>query len=176
MGIIKPFAGNFAPRGWAFCNGQTLSIAQYSALYAIIGTTYGGDGVTNFCLPNIQGRTLVGMGTGAGLSPVALGEMDGTNYCTLLQTQMPAHNHLVHVDTTNATVSTPGPTSYLAVPGSGTGRGFVPTFGYDVSTPTATLNVNTNSVAGGSQPHNNMQPFLGISYIICMEGVFPSRN
>jgi microcystin-dependent protein len=176
LGIIKAFAGNFAPRGWALCNGQLLSISQNTALFSLLGTTYGGNGTTTFGLPNLQGRTLVGTGTGAGLNTIVLGEMAGENYHTLTQLEMPTHNHLVNVDTTNATLSTPSSSSYLAVPGSGTGRGFVPTFGYDVSTPTTTLNANTNSMTGGSQPHNNMQPFLGITYIICISGLFPSRN
>jgi microcystin-dependent protein len=172
---IRLFAGNFAPRGWAFCQGQILSIAQNTALFALLGTTYGGNGQTTFALPDLRGRVAVGPGQGPGLPPVNLGQMSGAPTHTLIITEMPAHNHVaqVTVQATNAGGSSTSPEG--AFPAGSTSRDTI----YD-STSNTTMNTamvqTTIGVAGGSQPHNNMQPYTGVNYIICMEGIFPSRN
>lgn len=175
---VRMFAGNFAPRGWAFCQGQILSIAQNTALFALLGTTFGGNGQTTFALPDLRGRVAVGPGQGPGLPAVNLGQMAGAPTHTLIITEMPAHNHATQV----ATRAFESPTG-------GGGNATIPTNNYwssgnstDVYNNTTNTAMNpaavavTVGIAGGSQPHNNMQPYLGLNYIICMEGIFPSRN
>lgn len=176
---IRMFAGNFAPRGWAFCQGQILSIAQNTALFALIGTVYGGNGQTTFALPDLRGRVAVGPGQGPGLPAVNLGQMAGAPTHTLINTEMPAHNHTTQV-TVRAFESSLG--------GTGDSESTTNTYwasAYGVAniystTANGTMNPQAASVVvgvtGGSQPHNNMQPYLGMNYIICMEGIFPSRN
>lgn len=168
---IRSFAGNFAPRGWMFCNGQLLSIAQWTAVFALVGTTYGGDGQNTFGLPNLNSRVPMGTGQGPGLSNVDLGQMAGTETVTLTSNQMPMHNH-------TATAPAAG-TSDTATPASSKAPGPV-SLGAGVSNAFGTASTNlappTLGLAGGSQPHNNVQPFLGMNYIICVEGIFPSRN
>lgn len=176
IGIIKIFAGNFAPRGWALCNGQLLSISQYTALFSILGTTYGGDGRTTFALPDLRGRVAVGEGTGPGLPPVNLGDLAGEPTHTLIQNEIPAHTHGALVSSADAAQSAATAGAAIATPGSSSGRSFTPTLGFNTSTPNTVLNPATISPTGGSQPHNNMQPYLGVNYIICLDGVFPSRN
>jgi len=176
MGTIKLFAGNFAPVGYMLCQGQQLPISQYSALYAILGTTYGGDGRTTFGLPNLQASVPVGTDT-AGKYP--LGLKAGTETVTLTVSNLPAHNHpgQIAVSTSNSTIATPTAGSVLSVPGSGTGRNFVSTLGYIEATPNLNL---TNGVTvgntGGNTPVSNMQPFVTFNYIICVQGIFPSRQ
>ncbi len=170
---IIMFAGNFAPQSWAFCYGQLQSIAQNSALFALIGTFYGGDGQTTFALPDLRGRVPVGTGQGPGLPNIDLGELSGTPSTTLTVNQMPAHNHTA---TTNVGVSSSNTTSEEAAgnilanqaqnfyAGSATANG-------SLGGVTTTVNLN-----GGNQPVNTMQPYLGMNYIICLYGIFPSRN
>lgn len=172
---IRLFAGNFAPRGWAFCNGQILSIAQNTALFSLLGTTYGGNGQTTFALPDLRGRTAVGPGQGPGLPAVNLGQVAGEPNHTLIITEMPAHNHATQV-TTNANtnagdVSVPTNAIWSS---SESGAPYVTGAGNTAMSPSAVQ--VTVGIAGGSQPHNNMQPYLGMNYIICMEGIYPSRN
>ncbi len=178
MGIIKMFAGNFAPRGWMFCAGQLLSISNYTALFSILGTTYGGDGRTNFALPDLRTRVPVGggMGPSPGLPYVELGEKSGEVTHTLIATEIPAHNHSVSVSSTQSSVSTPTNGNTIATPGAMNGRTFTPTLGFAAASPDTVLNPATIGVTGGSQPHNNMQPYLGVCYIICIEGIFPPRS
>ena len=176
IGIIKIFGGNFAPRGWALCNGQLLSISQYTALFSILGTTYGGDGRTTFALPDLRGRVAVGEGTGPGLPAVDLGELAGEPTHTLIQNEIPAHAHGAVVSSADAAQSAATAGSTIATPGSSSGRSFTPTLGFNTSTPNTVLNPGSITPTGGSQPHNNMQPYLGVNYIICLDGVFPSRN
>jgi len=176
IGIIKIFGGNFAPRGWALCNGQLLSIAQNTALFSILGTTYGGNGQTTFGLPDLRGRTAVGMGQGPGLPSVVQGELAGEANHTLITSEMPMHNHTAAVNSGNASQAAATAGASVATPGTLVGRNFTSTFGFNTTTPDTALNPATVGVSGGNQPHNNMQPYLGVNYIICLEGIFPSRN
>ena len=162
IGSVILFAGNFAPRGWAFCNGQILSIAQNTALFSLLGTTYGGNGQTTFALPDLRGRVPLHFGQGPGLSSYALGQSAGTESVTLNLNQMPAHTH--SQPATNAGQNTNRPNA--AVPA----RGGV----YAASTDGSALDPTTS--AGGSQPHTNIQPYLALNYIIALEGIYPSRN
>lgn len=174
MGSIMLFAGNFAPRGWMLCAGQTLSISQNAALFALLGTYYGGDGVTTFQLPDLRSRVPVGTGQGQGLSNWVLGEEQGVENVTLTSSQMPAHNHAVQVGTGDA--NTPiASNNYLALANSTLGGDPVVVNTYN-GTPNATLAVNSISVTGQSLPHSNIQPSLGLNYIICVQGIFPPRN
>lgn len=189
---IRIFAGNFAPLSWAFCNGALMSIAENTALFSLLGTTYGGDGQTTFALPDMRGRVPVGVGQGAGLSYYDLGQVSGSPTVTLISTQMPAHTHQMVVSgaptlnvssgqATNAAAS--GTNSSIASPGTMSGRTFNASLGFNTSAPDVAINsVNmhtmsvNNSIAGGSQPHDNMMPYMGINYIIAVEGIYPSRN
>jgi microcystin-dependent protein len=166
---IRMFAGNFAPRGWAFCQGQILSIAQNTALFALIGTTYGGNGQTTFALPDLRGRVPVGPGLGPGLPNVDLGQMSGEATHTLISTEMPAHTHSANAVASGGNSGTPGTGVVWA---GSTARDSI----YSSGAPNTTLQGAAIGQAGGSQPHNNMQPYTGINYIICIEGIFPSRN
>jgi microcystin-dependent protein len=170
IGEIILFAGNFAPRGWALCNGQLLSIAQNTALFSILGTTYGGDGRVTFALPDLRGRVPMHAGQGPGLTNRTLGEMSGQETVTLIITEIPAHNHLVNCSGSGS-VDTP----VNDVPGLATDTSRNPINAYN---PTADALMAPNMIqpSGGSQPHNNLQPYLVVNYIIAMEGIFPSRN
>lgn len=170
---IRMFAGNFAPRNWALCQGQILSIAQNTALFSLLGTTYGGNGQTTFALPDLRGRVPVGTGQGPGLSDVQLGEVAGEPNHTLITSEIPAHNHAATAPAASAsTTATP---SASVAPGPVTlGAGVSKSFG--TTDLAINLGAPTIGLAGGSQPHNNMQPYLGMNYIICMFGIFPSRN
>ncbi len=175
LGEIKPFGFQFAPKGWALCAGQLLSIAQNTALFSLLGTTYGGNGVTTFQLPDLRGRTPITPGQAPGGSPYTLGETGGVETVTLLSTQMPMHNHTfsgtlqpgskkpvangIFADDDDTTQTVEYFAAYNA-PGS-------------VLTP---LNAVTLGTAGSSQPHSNMQPYLVINYCIALVGIYPSRN
>jgi len=184
IGEIIMFGGNFPPRGWAYCDGQLLSIAQNQALFAILGTTYGGDGRTTFALPDLRGRAPIHPGTGPGLTPRKLGQRSGTEYNILNVTQLPSHNHLaagkIKATSADGTTSVPGSTSYPAnakVPISRTEIVDANIYAAAANTNMAADGVTvTVGNTGGNQPINNMQPFLGVHYIIAMVGTFPSRN
>jgi microcystin-dependent protein len=170
---IRIFAGNFAPTGWALCNGQILAISQNTALFALLGTTYGGDGKTTFALPNLQGRVPIHQGQGPGLSEYFLGQSSGAPSVTLIQTEMPAHSHIAQA---NADASSPqaGPAPgnvWGALPG----RPAPPPI-YVNSGPNTLMSPNALAIAGSSQPHNNMQPYLGLTFIIALQGIFPPRS
>ena len=172
---IRMFAGTFAPRGWAFCQGQILSIAQNTALFALLGTTYGGNGQTTFALPDFRGRVPVGAGEGPGLPAVNLGQVSGEPTHTLINTEMPSHNHaaqvIVRANTSAGTTGNPT-NNFWAASGA-----LDPEYGTSANGVMNPEAVQTAiGQAGGSQPHNNMQPYTGINFIICMEGIFPSRN
>jgi len=164
IGSIILFAGNFAPRGYAFCDGQLLPISQNTAIFSILGTTYGGNGQTTFALPDLRGRVPVHVGAGPGLSPVVLGETSGAETITLTQGQMPQHNHMVAASNGAATGSRPA-NNFPANGGA-----------YAATSDGTTMNVAMVQNAGGSQPHENRQPYLGLSFIIALQGIFPSRN
>jgi microcystin-dependent protein len=174
IGSIILFAGNFAPRGWALCQGQILPIAQNTALFSLLGTTYGGNGQTTFALPDLRGRVPVGYGQGPGLQDWVLGESQGVENVSLVVSQMPAHNHVVQVSGGQADTATAG-NNYLASANGAFGTDPVTVNTYN-GTPSATLAVNSLTVAGGSQPHQNIQPSLCLNYIICLQGIFPTRN
>lgn len=190
LGTVMGWAPNFAPKGWMFCKGQILSVSQYSALFSLLGTNYGGDGQNTFALPNLQSRVIVGAGTGPGLSPYVLGQVAGSESVTLSETQMPAHIHSgqvsgisLNASSANSDTSTPAGGSSIAVPGTLSGRDFTSTLGFNSAAPDVTLNAAsigngtvTTSAAGGNQPHSNVQPYLALNYIIAVEGLYPSRN
>ncbi|MBU3886947.1 phage tail protein [Methylosinus sporium] len=171
IGMIVAFAGNFAPRGWALCQGQLLSIAQHTALFSILGTTYGGNGQTNFALPDLRGRAIVGQGQGPGLGFYALGEIAGVESTTLTTSQMPAHTHLVSAQATAA--STPSPAG--AVPAElGAGKNATNLYGPPTPATAVAMAPSMISPTGGNQPVSVLSPFTVINYIIALEGVFPS--
>lgn len=167
IGQIKLFAGNFAPQGWMLCNGQLLPIAQYDALFNLIGTTYGGDGVTTFALPDLRGRVPIHVGQGPGLSGTVLGERGGSEVVTVTTSQLPQHTHLVSVSAAPGTSESPA----NGVPSEGPDG--IPAYGGAAS---GTLNPSTVAVSGGSQPHNNVKPYTVVNYIIAVEGIFPTPN
>lgn len=174
--MSEPFIGqimmagfNFAPRGWALCNGQLMSIAQNTALFSLLGTYYGGDGRVTFGLPNLQGRATIQQGQGPGLSPYTIGEMSGEPNVSLISTEMPMHTHLPN------SLSSPGSqASPVNALWAGEAAGI--TFTYATGPANATMNVMAIGLAGGSQPHSNQQPYLAITFCIALEGIYPSRN
>lgn len=189
---INLFGANFAPRGWAFCQGQLLSIAQNTALFSLLGTTFGGNGTTTFALPDLRGRFPLGTGQGPGLPNINIGQMSGTPSTTLLISNMPAHNHLADVTNLTSIPSATAATATTNIPGNtvvpaqlpkiGSGPTAQPINGYAPQDNSAnlatgkvggTLNIN---IAGGSQPFSIMNPYLGMNYVIALEGVYPSRN
>lgn len=164
---IRMFTFNFAPRGWAFCDGRTLPISQNTALFSLLGTTYGGDGKSTFGLPNLQGSAPVFWGQGPGLTLRDIGETSGSEAVTLLVSEMPAHSHGIGVGTGNPAESNTPLNNVLSV----TNR---PVFSA-ASAPGGTMSPNTLGNTGGSQPHNNMQPYLTVNFCIAMQGIFPPR-
>ena len=173
IGQIIMFGGNFAPRNWAFCNGQLLNITSYQALFSILGTTYGGDGRTTFGLPDLRGRVAVSQGSGPGLSNYQLGAKGGTETNQLISQNLPPIP--LNVSSANASQSAATVGASIATPGSVDGRSFVPTLGFNTSTPDVTL--NGASVQGGnSTPINNVQPYQVVNYIIALEGIYPPRS
>jgi microcystin-dependent protein len=171
IGEIRMVGFNFAPVGWALCNGQVLSIPQNTALFSIIGTYFGGNGTTNFGLPNLQASAPIGTGNGNGLTPRILGETGGEPAVTLLQTQMPVHAHGAACRSGGGTTGSPAG-AFWADDGSGRGISLYAT--------TAGTNPAMNQAAlkltGNSLPHNNMPPYLSIYFIIALQGIYPPRN
>ncbi len=170
---------NFAPAGYAMCNGQLLAISQNQALFSLLGTTYGGDGVSTFALPNLQGRVPIHQGNGAGLSPYVIGQVGGTENVTLATGQMPAHSHALGAF--NGAGNTSIPTGAFLAQGPSTGSGpnatALDTYNPNANaTPLLNLNAGAIQTAGGGQPHVNIQPYLCVNYIIALQGVFPARN
>jgi microcystin-dependent protein len=166
IGEIRLFGFNFAPVGWALCQGQLLPISQNTALFSLLGTFYGGDGVTNFALPDLRSRVPVGQGQGQGLSPYNIGQQGGSENVALNQAQMPSHNHTVGANDSPAAGTRPGG-GVLARTSAAI---------YATSTDGTTMLANMVNAAGGNQPHPNLQPYLCINYCIALQGVFPSRN
>jgi len=170
--MSQPFLGeifivpyNFAPRGYAFCQGQILSIAQNTALFSLLGTTFGGNGQTTFALPDLRGRMPLGVGQGPGLSNIDLGQVGGTESVTLTQNQLPTHSH--GAASTQAAGTSTRPSNQFPASGQAI---------YGAATDGTTLNAGFIKNSGGSQPTSIVQPFLGLNYIIALEGIFPSRN
>jgi microcystin-dependent protein len=170
IGTIILFAGNFAPRGWAYCQGQLLNIASNQALYAILGTTYGGNGQTTFALPDLRGRVPVGVGNAPGLGTFNLGEKAGTQSHTLTVNEMPQHNHTMHGELAAANKQTPQGTM-LALTAPGTAIYADPNPAED-----RTMAPGSIGQTGGNQPFSTRNPYTGLNYIIALEGIFPSRN
>ncbi|MEJ5999579.1 phage tail protein [Paucibacter soli] len=168
VGEIRMFAGNFAPAGWAFCNGSLLPISENEVLFQLIGTTYGGDGQQTFGLPDLRGRVPMHQGSGPGLgSTHVLGEVGGSETVTLTSAQMPMHSHALRAASAS-----------LASLGSPAGTVLAKTAGnsYDTAAPSVAMAASALPVAGGSQPHENMAPFCAMNYIISLFGIFPSQS
>lgn len=164
LGEIRTFAGNFAPRDWALCDGQLLPISRYTALFSLLGTTYGGDGKVTFGLPNLQGAAPMHWGDGPGLTPRSIGESGGSSSVTVLQTELPGHNH--PATSTGSDPDQPGPAGNVL----GDAAIFAAPPLNQVMAPT------TLGLSGGNQPHNNMAPYLAVTFIIALQGIFPSRG
>ena len=177
VGQISMFGGNFAPRNFMFCNGQLLSISQYQALFSLIGTTYGGDGVQTFALPNLQSRIPLHEGTGPGQPTYVLGQSAGSEFVTIMQPTMPAHTHTPVASTAPATATNVGSTVIPAtVSGPTAGDFYAAQVQGQPVLPIVSLDGHSATLAGGSQQHNNLMPSLAVSFIIAVFGVFPSRN
>jgi len=164
IGQIILFAGDFAPRGYGLCNGQLLPIAQNTALFSLLGTTYGGNGVTTFALPDLRSRVPMHVGQGTGLSNRTLGEAAGQEAVSLSQAQGPQHSHAATASSSNATSSRPG----NGVPAAGGA--------YAATGDGTTMSPGFIGESGGGQPHDNMQPYLGLNFVIALEGIYPSRS
>lgn len=164
---IRIFPFNFPPRGWAFCDGQILPIAQNTALFSLLGTTYGGDGKSTFALPNLQGRAPMHPGTGPGLAPYDLGQTGGSDTVTLLPGEMPAHTHAVNASQADAIERLPG----NQLPASGVAIGM-----YAPPGPVVPMSPQAVPLAGGGLPHNNLQPYVTLSFCIALQGIFPPRS
>jgi len=170
---IRIFAGNFAPVGWAFCNGQLMPISQNTALFSLLGTTYGGNGTSNFALPNLQGMAPLHPGQGPGLSLRNLGETGGAPTVILVNSELPAHSHQAMANTTGVQAATPAGNTW-APPPPAAGRG-LDVYNPAVGSPTP-MHPQALGPSGGSQPHNNMPPYLTLNFIIALQGVYPPRT
>ena len=172
---IQLFGCNFAPTGWAWCDGQLLPISQNTALFSLLGTFYGGDGKSTFALPDLQGSVATCQGQGSGLQEWFLGQQEGSEFVTLLQSEMPFHTHSLQA--INDDASTPNPDqAVLAKGGYDTGTQAGACCFYQTAAPNVNMNFQSISIAGGSLPHNNMMPYLVVEYCIALQGVFPPRQ
>jgi len=171
VGQINMFAGNFAPRGWAFCSGQLLAISQNTALFSLLGTVYGGDGQTTFALPDLRGRVPIHPGTGVGLSPRSLGETGGAETVALAESQLPSHTHTATPKCNSGVANQQSPVGNVpAVEAAGV------TATYSDQGYNADMATWLTDAAGGSQDHDNMPPFLAVNFIIALQGIYPSRD
>ena len=168
IGEIRIFAGNFSPRGWALCDGQSLPIAQNTALFSILGVTYGGDGRTTFDLPDLRGRGAMHEGTGPGLSSRRLGQMGGQSEVTLSAAQMPEHSHQIRASSATANIGIPTDAAPGDTSVAGVNR-------YGPATDLEVMDLESIGVSGG-EAHNNLQPFLAVTFIIALIGVYPTRS
>jgi microcystin-dependent protein len=164
---VRIFPFNFAPTGWAFCDGQILPISQNTALFSLLGTTYGGNGQSTFALPDVQGRAAMHPGQGPGLSLYDLGQEGGSETVTLLQSEIPVHSHSLVASLSDGLFTQPSAQQFA----QGVGINI-----WDTTAPTTTLANNALTPAGGDLPHNNMQPYLTLNYCIALQGVFPPRT
>jgi microcystin-dependent protein len=171
VGEIRAVGFNFAPFGWAFCNGQILPISQNTALFSLLGTQFGGDGKSNFALPNLQGNAPMGQGNGAGLTSRVIGETGGEPTVTLLTTQLPSHSHVAQ-NAAASVAGTPGPTTIFG----GGGRGKEPAYAPASAANTAHMSSKAVGPAGSSHAHNNLPPYLTLNFVIALQGVYPSRS
>ena len=169
LGEIRIFTGSYEPTGWMFCNGQTIPISQNTALFSLLGTNYGGDGKSTFALPNLQGRMPLhaGSGPGPGLTQRLVGETDGSDSVALVKSQLPTHSHAL-MGTASATASVPDATVSLANTADGSKA-------YNAVNPHAKMGSQTLLAAGAGAPHNNLQPYLALNFIIAVQGIFPPR-
>jgi microcystin-dependent protein len=167
---IRIFPFNFPPKGWAFCDGQILPLSQNTALFSLLGTTYGGDGKSNFALPNMQGNAPMHPGQGPGLSLHDLGEMGGSETVTLLESETPSHSHLMMGFAAPGNRSTPIGNAISRVTGA------TPYVAANPNPPLVTMADVAITPAGGDQPHNNMQPYLTLNFCIALQGVYPPRT
>lgn len=166
IGEIRMFGGNFAPVGWSFCDGSLLAIAQYDALFALIGTTYGGDGQNTFALPDLRGRVPVHQGQGAGLSNYTIGQNGGSETVTLITNQLPSHAHSAQAQSGQGGQASPSGGVWAS---SNLSQ-------FSNNPANSAMSPQAMTLSGGSQPHENMLPFECISFIICLEGIFPSQG
>jgi len=179
VGEIRAFPFNFAPLGWAMCNGQILPISQNTALFSLLGTQFGGNGTTNFALPNLQGNIAIGFEQGPGLSDYNMGDTGGTQNVTLNSSQVPSHTHMLPVSgATTGKQAAPGSSTFLGATGGGR-TGGVNTYAtptQQTASPTTMLQAAVGGGTGGGQPHNNMAPYLVLTFCIALQGVFPPRS
>jgi len=173
MGQIQPYAFNFAPKNWAFCNGQVLPVAQNQALFSLLGTVYGGNGVTTFALPNLQSRVPMHQGRSDYGETFTPGEASGVEQITLNTTQMPMHNHLFMGTTADGAATLPQTAGLMGKASGGSGD---PDSFYGPDSTLIPLNAQTIGMTGGNQAHTNLEPYLTINWCICLYGIFPSRN
>jgi microcystin-dependent protein len=166
VGEIRIFAGNFAPAGWALCNGQLIPISQNTALFSLLGTNFGGDGRSNFALPNLQGAVPRGVGQGPGLSPVVVGEQAGETAVTLLSAQLPSHSHAALGVAGAGNSASPAGASWAEQRRDN----------YTAYANPVAMSVNALAATGGGQAHNNLQPYLALSFIIALTGIYPPRS
>lgn len=174
IGEIRLVAFNYAPQGWALCNGQILSIVQFQALYALLGVTYGGNGSSTFALPNLQSRVVVGAGQGLGLSSYPLGQAGGAESVTLLASNMPMHTHALTIAANSTAGETNDPTN--AYPGLGNDSAGGAASVYSKTKGTVSMAPQNTGVAGGNAPVSLVQPYIALNYIIALEGIYPPRN
>ena len=167
---IRMFGGNFAPYGWALCNGQLMAISQNTALFSLLGTTYGGDGRVTFGLPNLMGTAPMQQGQGPGLSQRWLGETGGEQTVTLTSAEMPVHTHLPNAYDGGGDATTPADGVWASAL-----NGRVPATMFSDAAPDQVMNAQATTATGGSQPHNNMPPYLCVSFIIALQGIYPQR-
>lgn len=170
VGEIRMFAGSFSPAGWKLCDGSLLPISQNEVLYTLLGTTYGGDGVTTFAIPDLRGRVPVHAGNGAGLSPVVLGQKAGTEQVTMTVNQMPAHSHPLMAQSAEGNANLPTNNAFANTGSSD------PDFAPGTVTPDVQMGVQSIGQTGGNQPFSINQPSLAINYIIALFGIYPARN
>ncbi len=167
VGEVQIFAGNYAPTGWAMCNGQLLPISQNTALFSLLGTYYGGNGTSTFALPDLRGRVPIQPGQGPGLSDRNIGEVGGTESITLTAAQIPSHTHAIGASAANGSADSPAGRVLARATGA------IPQYG---ATPNVDLAATAVGSTGGGQPHNNLQPYLTLNYIIALQGIYPSRS
>jgi microcystin-dependent protein len=166
LGEIRMFGGDFAPQGWALCNGQILSISEYDTLFSLIGTTYGGDGQTTFALPDLQGRIPLNQGKNPSTGTTyVMGEKNGVESVTLTVSQLPAHTHKVHASSQPGTQNSPANAVWAKNAQQ-----------YSANAPDGLMNASSLSSVGGNQPHSNLMPFTVINFIIALYGIYPSQN